>query len=207
MQVPQGLDAREWRTLRSLKTPHRIQRFLDDGIAYNVEANGPTCLSPRLVLRHGHAHCMEGALLAAAALRAAGHPPLLLDLESVRDDDHVLAVFRVDGHWGAIAKSNYSGLRFREPVYRTLRELVMSYFPHYYNLKGEKTLRTFSTRPVELVRFDRRGWMSSEEDVWYIPEYLCEVAHTPLLSPAQIRRLGPMDRRLFDAGLVGRVQH
>lgn len=202
-----GLDASEWRKLRSLKTPHNIQRFLDDDVAYNVEQAGPTCLSPRLVLRHGHAHCMEGALLAAAALRAIGHPPLLLDLESVRDDDHVLAVFQVDRHWGAIAKSNYSGLRFREPVYRTLRELVMSYFSHYYNLKGEKTLRAFSTRPVNLRRFDRRGWMSSEDHVWYIPEHLYTIHHTPLLTPSQIRRLRPMDRRLFDAGLVGSVQH
>lgn len=202
-----GLDASEWRRLRALRTPHNIQRFLDDDIAYNVEHSGPTCLSPRLVLRRGHAHCMEGALLAAAALRATGHPPLLLDLESVRDDDHVLAVFQIDRHWGAIAKSNYSGLRFREPVYRSLRELVMSYFPHYYNLQGEKTLRAFSTRPVNLRRFDSRLWMASEDDVWYIPEHLCEIAHTPLLTPSQIRRLHPMDRRLFDAGLVGSVQH
>lgn len=202
-----GLDASEWRRLRALKSPHGIQRFLDDDLAYNVEHSGPTCLSPRLVLRRGHAHCMEGALFAAAALRAAGHRPLLLDLESVRDDDHVLAVFQIERHWGAIAKSNYSGLRFREPVYRTLRELVMSYFPHYYNLKGEKTLRAFSTRPVNLRRFDRRGWMASEEDVWYIPEHLYTIAHTPLLTQAQIRRLRPMDRRLFDAGLVGSIQH
>ena len=207
MSAHHGLDASEWRKLRSLKTPHNIQRFLDDDIAYNVEHDGPTCLSPRLVLRHGHAHCMEGALLAAAALRAIGHPPLLLDLESVRDDDHVLAVFRVDRHWGAIAKSNYSGLRFRDSVYRTLRELVMSYFPHYYNLKGEKTLRAFSTRPVNLARFDRRRWMASEEHVWYIPEHLYTIHHTPLLTAPQIRRLRPMDRRLFDAGLVGSVRH
>lgn len=202
-----GLTAAEWRTLRALRTPHNIQRFLDDDIAYNLEQAGPTCLSPRLVLRHGHAHCMEGALLAAAALRAAGHPPLLLDLESVRDDDHVLAVFQVEGHWGAIAKSNYSGLRFREPVYRTLRELAMSYFAHYYNLQGEKTLRAFSTRPVNLRRFDGRLWMASEQDVWYIPDHLYTIAHTRLLTPAQVRRLRPVDRRLFEAGLVRRVGH
>ncbi|MBI4890756.1 MAG: hypothetical protein HY821_09045 [Acidobacteria bacterium] len=201
-----GLTRAEWSALRGLKTPHRIQRFLDD-LSYNVEANGPTCLSPRQALRHAHAHCMEGAMLAAAALRAAGHQPLLLDLESVRDDDHVLAIYQIDRCWGAIAKSNYSGLRFREPVYRNLRELALSYFPHYYNLKGEKTLRAYSTRPINLRRFDARNWMASEEDVWYIPEYLCEVAHTPLLTPAQIRRLQPMDKRLFDAGLVGRVEH
>jgi hypothetical protein len=125
----------------------------------------------------------------------------------VRDDDHVLAVFKSGAAWGAIAKSNYSGLRYRDPVYRTLRELVMSYFPHYYNLQGEKTLRAFSTRPINLARFDRQGWMTSEEPAWYIPVYLCEVAHTRLLTPAQIRRLPQMDRRLFDAGRLGGVDH
>src|SRR6185503_6616965 len=120
----------------------------DFDLAYNKEPDGNTCRSPRRVLRDGVAQCMDGALFGAAALRMLGHPPLLLDLEAVRDDDHVLAIFQVRGTnrglWGAIAKSNYSGLRFREPVYRTLRELVMSYFEHYYNPAGEKTLRAFS---------------------------------------------------------------
>jgi len=202
-----GMSRAEWRTLRGLRRPEQVQRFLDDDIAYNIETEGETCFSPRLVLRHGCAHCMEGALLAAAALRAQGRPALLLDLESVRDDDHVLALFQEDGCWGAVAKSNYSGLRFREPVYRTLRELVMSYFMHYYNLKGEKSLRAFSTRPVQLRRFDRRGWMASEADVWYIPEYLGEIDHTDVLTSAQIKRLTKMDRRLFEAGKYGRVEH
>ena len=131
-----------------------------------------------------------------------GHPPLLVDLEAVRDDDHVLAVFRDHDCWGAIAKSNYAGLRFREPVYRTLRELAMSYFEHYYNLRGEKTLRTYS-RPVNLKRFDRMGWMTSHEDVWAIPEYLLEISHTPLLTSAQERALNRMDPRLRAAGEVG----
>ena len=144
---------------------------------------------------------MEGALFAAAALRMLGHEPLVVDLEAVRDDDHVLAVFRENGHWGAIAKSNYTGLRFRNPVYRTVRELAMSYFEHYYNLKGEKTLRAYS-RPVNLSRFDRDDWMTSEEDLWIIPEYLTEIKHTPILRAT--RRMY-MDDRLFKAGLVGRV--
>src|SRR6185437_3579025 len=114
----EGLSPRELRTLAALKTPERIQRFLDTEIAYNKEPDGDTLRSPRRVLRDRVAHCFEGALLAAAALRVQGDPPLLLDLESVRDDDHVLALFRRDGHWGAIGKSNFSGLRFREPVYR-----------------------------------------------------------------------------------------
>jgi len=114
---------------RRLSTPARIQRFVDD-LAYNKEPGGPTCRSPRRVLRDRTAHCMEGALFAAAALRRLGQPPLLFDLESVRDDDHVLALFRVRGYWGGIGKSNFSGLRFREPIYRTLRELAISYW-HY----------------------------------------------------------------------------
>jgi len=117
---------------RRLTTPEKIQRFLDD-LAYNKEHDGETCRSPRRVLRDRTAHCMEGALFAAAALRMLGHPPLLLDFEAVRDDDHVLAIFQLRGHWGALAKSNYSGLRYREPVYRTLRELSMSYFEHSYD--------------------------------------------------------------------------
>jgi hypothetical protein len=195
--------ASERSVFRRLTTPEKIQQFLDD-LAYNKEKEGPTCRSPRRVLRDRTAQCMEGALFGAAALRMIGHPPLLLDLEAVRDDDHVLAVFRAHGHWGAVAKSNYAGLRYREPVYRTLRELVMSYFEHYYNLKAEKTLRNYS-RPVNLRRFDAMDWMTAEEDVWIVPEYLCTIAHTPLLRGRVVTRLGRVDARLFSAGLVGRA--
>jgi hypothetical protein len=202
--VPEfDLDARELSVLKPLRTPERIQRFLDARLGYNKEHAGPTCRSPRRVLREMTAHCMEGALLAAAALRVQGFPPLLLDLEAVRDDDHVLAVFKQHGGWGAIAKSNYSGLRFREPVYRTIRELVMSYFEHYYNPAGEKTLRRYS-RPVNLARFDRIGWMTSEEDLWAIPQHLTTVAHFDVMRLP--RRLARVDERLFAAGLVGMVK-
>jgi hypothetical protein len=198
-----AFTASERAIFRRLGTPEKIQRFLD-GLAYNKEVPGATCRSPRRVLRDRTAQCMEGALFAAAALRMIGHPPLLLDFEAVRDDDHVLAIFRQRGHWGAVAKSNYSGLRYREPVYRTLRELAMSYFEHYYNLRREKTLRNYS-RPVNLRRFDSIGWMTSEEDVWAVPEYLCTIAHTPLLARQLAPRLSRVDDRLFAAGLVGRV--
>ena len=198
------LSRAERAELRQLRTPEKIQRFLDCGLGYNKEKDGETCRSPRRVLRDRIAHCMEGALLAAAALRVNGYPPLLVDLEAVRDDDHVLAVFRQRGRWGAMAKSNFAGLRFREPVYRNLRELVMSYFEHYYNPKGEKTLRRYS-RPVNLARFDRIAWMTAEEDLWAIPERLVEVAHTPLLTPSIERRLTRMDERLYKAGMVGSV--
>lgn len=206
-QAPCGLPLDVWRTLRALRTPHGIQRFLDEKLAYDLEPDGPRCRSPLVTLRDGVAHCMGGALVGAAALRALGYPPLIVDLEAIRDDDHVLAVYRgPDGAWGAVAKSNYAGLRSREPVYRTLRELVMSYFEHYYNLKGEKTLRNFS-KPVDLSRFDRMNWMSREEDVWEIPEYLVTIKHQPVLTDAQKRRLNRMDARLFAAGRVGSVEH
>ena len=199
-----GFNAREWNILRRLTTPETIQRFLDCDIGYNKEELGPTCRSPRRVLRDRTAHCLEGALFGAAALSVQGFPPLLLDLEAVRDDDHVLAIFRQRGHWGAIAKSNYAGLRFREPVYRNLRELVMSYFEHYYNLSGEKTLRSYS-RPVNLDRFQGTAWMTAEDDLWPIAHYLCGIPHRRLLSPTMERRLNRMDERLMAAGRVGAV--
>lgn len=199
-----GFDAGEILVLKALKTPERVQRFLDTEIAYNKEPQGATIRSPRRVLRDKVAHCLEGALLAAAALRIHGFPPLLLDLEAVRDDDHVLAVFRQQGHWGAIAKSNYSGLRFREPVYRNLRELVMSYFEHYFNASREKTLRSYS-RPVQLSRFDRIGWMTAEADLWPVSEHLASIPHVPLLRNGAGRRLARVDDRLFAAGLAGRA--
>jgi len=199
-------DARERKILRALTTPARIQQFLDVDIQYNLEPKGETCYSPRTVLRKRLAHCMEGAMLAAAALRALGYPPLLVDLEAERDTDHVLAVYRIDSCWGAVAKSDYSGLRSREPVYRSIRELVMSYFEHYFNPAGEKTLRAYS-RPVNLRQFDKKGWMTSEEDVWLVPKYLAQLQHTPLMSKAVLRRVSPMDKRLYAAGRLGGLAH
>jgi len=195
------LTTQEKRLLRSLSTPWKIQKYLDD-LPYNKEFGGETCRSPRRTIRDQTAHCFEAALLAAIALNVNGQPPLILDLESVRDDDHVIAVFRMDGRWGAMAKSNYSGLRFREPVYLTLRELVMSYFEHYYNPRGEKTLRAFS-RPVNLKRFDTLNWATAEEDVWEIPEYLTTIRHTPVLNT---NRRMYMDKRLYEAGRLGQVK-
>jgi hypothetical protein len=149
---------------------------------------------------------MEGALAAAAALRSIGYPPLIVDLAAVRDSDHVLAVYRRNGHWGALAKSDYAGLRYREPVYRSIRELVMSYFEHYYNPEGEKTLRGYS-RPVNLKRFDAIGWMTAERDVWEIPNHLCDIPHAKILTKPMERQLAKMDERLFRAGRVGGVAH
>ncbi len=196
-----GLTADERRALRRLDTPARIQAYLDS-IPYNLERDGETMRSPRRVLRDRTAHCFEGAVFAAAALRVAGRPPLVVDLESVRDDDHVLAVFRDDAHWGAVAISKFAGLRFREPVYATLRELVLSYFEHYYNDAGEKTLRAYSRR-VHLGRFDGIAWMTTEDDLWPIAEHLVTIPHTPLLPAPLARRRRWTDPRLRKAGLVG----
>lgn len=134
-------------------------------------------------------------MLAATALRLLGHRPLILDLQAERDNDHVIALFRHDSLWGAIAKSNYAGLRYREPVYRTIRELAMSYFEHYFNLRGERSLRGYS-RPINLGQFDTTGWMTSEDPPWQIPNYLTGVSHTPLLPRKAVARLTRCDRRL-----------
>jgi hypothetical protein len=197
-----GLLAGDLRTLRALKTPARIQKFVD-ALEYQY---ADTAGSPARVLRERKGHCLEGALIAAAALRANGHPPLVMDLESVRDDDHVVALYRERGLWGGIAKSNFAGLRFRAPVYRTLRELALSYFEHYYNLRGERTLRSYSM-PVNLARLDNQHWMTAEDDVWCVPELLIAVRHFALFPDKVARALPRLDRRSFEAGMHGRVKH
>lgn len=200
-----GLTREETALLRSLRTPEKVQAYLD-ALTYNVEADGETLRSPRRVMRDRTAHCAEGAFLAAAAFRVNGRPPLIVDLESVRDDDHVLAVYRERGLWGAVATSKFAGLRFRAPVYRTIRELVMSYFEDYYNWDGERTLRAFS-RPISLARFDRIGWMTAEEDLWPIVEYLSVAAHTALVPADVARRLPRLDERSYASGVLGAPPH
>lgn len=196
-----GLARGELALLRRLDTPEKVQAYLD-GLDYNLEADGDTLRSPRRVMRDRTAHCAEGAFFAAAAFRVHGRPPLIVDLEAERDDDHVLAVYRQRERWGAVAISKFAGLRFRSAVYRTVRELVLSYFDHYYNWDGERSLRAYS-RPASLARFDRIGWMTAEEDLWPVAEHLARVRHTRLLTPAVARRLAKLDRRSYAAGLLG----
>ena len=197
-----GMSPKDARTLRALNTPAKIQRFLD-ALPYQY---ADTAWSPQRALRERKGHCLEGALLAAAALRLNGHPPHLMDLEAVHDDDHVIALYRERGLWGGIAKSNFAGLRFRAPIYRTLRELALSYFEHYYNLRGERTLRNYSS-PVDLTRLDSRNWMTSEEDVWCVPELLIAARHYPLFPAKVARTLPRLDRRSFEAGMHGWTKH
>jgi len=196
-----GFTPAELRKLRRLKDAHGIQKFLDD-LPYHLE---DTAWSPRRVLSEGTAHCFEGAIFAAAALRANGYPPLIVDFEAEYDTDHVLAVYRVNGLWGAIAKSNYTGCRYREPVYRSLRELAMSYFNIYCNMRRERTLRTVS-RPVNLARFDDQQWMTTEKPIWFIAYYLVEIHHDKLLPPGMARRLHRVDERLFQAECLGKAK-
>jgi hypothetical protein len=196
--VAGGFSPSELRALTALKSPVGIQRFLD-AIPYHLAG---TAWSPRLVLREQTAHCLEGAVFAAAALRVLGFPPLILDLEADQDTDHVLAVFKTRGHWGAIAKSNFAGCRYREPVYRTLRELALSYFHVYFNLRGERTLRRFS-QPVNLARFDRRDWMTTDKGIWFIAEHLVDIPHRPLLKPGLEKHLTRVDRRTWESEMVG----
>jgi len=185
-----------------LKTPSKIQKFIDD-LPYDY---ADTARSPARALRERRGHCLEGALLAAAALRVNGQPPLLMDLEAVHDDDHVIALYRERGLWGGIAKSNFAGLRFRSPVYRTLRELALSYVEHYYNLRGERTLRAYS-QPVNLTRLDRQYWMTAEEDVWCVADALIAARHYPLFPDKVARALPRLDRRSYEAGMHGSVKH
>jgi hypothetical protein len=196
-----SLTPAELRKLRGFKTPHGIQRALDN-MPYHL---ADSAWSPRRVLWENTSHCYEGALFAAAALRTIGYPPLILDLEAEHDTDHVIAVYQVDGHWGALAKSNYTGCRYREPVYRTLRELALSYFDVYFNLRGERTLRTFS-RPVDMRRFDHLHWVTSEDPVWFVAEYLLTISHTSLISRGQAKQLHRLDGRSFRAGCLERAE-
>jgi len=198
MPEPVEFTPAELRQLRALKTPAGIQRFLD-AIPYHLAG---TAWSPRKVLREKTAHCLEGAIFAAAALRVLGFPPLLVDLEADQDTDHVLAVFKLRGHWGALAKSNFAGCRYREPVYRTLRELALSFFNVYFNLRGERTMRRYSP-PVNLARFDRRHWMTTEKDIWFIAEYLVDIPHRPLLKRGLEKHLTRVDQRTWKSEMVG----
>jgi hypothetical protein len=190
--------AKERAVLSKLDTPARVQEFLNR-MAYDPEAG---TASPRRVLRERKANCFEGALFAAAAFRFHGRPPLLVDMRSWNDDDHVLAVFRRNGAWGCVAKSNYTVLRFREPVYRSIRELMMSFFDVYFNPIGQKTLRAYSV-PFDVSRFDAREWMTTEEDISDIGDALDRARHYPVMTAAQIRALHLADPALIRAGLLG----
>jgi len=184
--------------IQTFKKPYDIQLFLDS-VPYNPNAE---CRSPRMVIADQKVHCFEGALFAAAMLREMGFKPLIIDMMAENDDDHVIAVFKIRDCWGAIAKSNTTALRYREPVYRSVRELIMSYFDFYFNTLGDKSLRSYS-RPVNLIRFDSKNWARSDADLEYIGDYLTGITHYPVLDPGYAGQLQRVDRKLMDAVFLG----
>jgi len=184
--------------LKKLSDPDRIQDFLDT-LDYNPEYE---CRSPRWVIKRRKAHCFEGAIFAGAALRLLGYKPLLIDMKAWNDDDHVIALFRVDGYWGAVAKSNFTTLRFREPVYRSVRELVMSYFDFYFNLNGEKSLRSYS-RPLDLTIYNARNGATTDEDLEYIGDKLESLHHYPVVNETMIKGLFRASETSLKAGMLG----
>ena len=192
-----GFTRGEFATLRRLDTPEKIQHFVF-GLKQNFESRGETCNAVRIVLKERRAHCIEGAMVAAAALWIHGEPPLLLDLQAVHDFDHVVTLFRRRGCWGAISKTNGIGLRGRDPVYRSLRELAMSYFHEYTNKRHRKSLRTYS-RPYDLRRVKTSLWVTAEDGAWDLIDALEDSRHYRLATPAQVRaltRYDPFERTL-----------
>ena len=203
MRPPFNLSSQEYSILSHLNTPSKIQDFIET-IPANFEPEGDTCLSPRRVLREHRAHCIEGAMLAAVALRLQNHPPLLMLLASTKNDfDHVVTPFKQHDHWGAISKSNHAVLRYRDPIYKNLRELAMSYIHEYTNDVGQKTMRAFS-RPLNISRLDAGGWMTSEDNVWDVANALYAAPQTRLVTPQQARYLRTSDPIEQEMGTIVR---
>jgi hypothetical protein len=196
-----ALSEAERRQVAELSSPNKIQLFLDE-FTYSSEE---IYRCPLRVLRDGVAHCFDGALFAAAMLRQIGYPPLILDMiPNDRDDDHILALYKVNGHWGAVAKSNFVGLRFREPIYRNLRELVMTYFEQYYNVAREKTLRAY-TLPLNLKTFDKFNWMTSDAHLDRIATKLDQLKRIPVITSVMEAGLSLLDQRSYQTGLAGSI--
>lgn len=188
----------EKRQVARLDSPKKIQQFLDTAL-YNTEGIPRV---PGAVLKAKRAHCFDGAVFAASVLSYHGEPPLILDLCAVRDDDHILALFKRGNCYGAIAKSNFVGLRYREPIFRNVRELVLSYFESYFNFLGEKGLREYS-KPFDLRRIKNIDWSQGASVFDGIADKLIDSPHTRLLTRAQEKALLRVDRRTFQAGLTG----
>ena len=196
-----SLSKKELATLRALSNPAKIQDFLDS-LAVNHEKRSETCMSPRMVLSSRKAHCLEAAMLAAAALWLHGEQPLLLELKAMRgDQDHAVALYKRNGYWGAVSKTNHTSLRFRDPVYKTIRELVLSYFHEYFmNNTGTKTLKGY-TRPFSLKRFGS-DWIASDKDLWSIAYALQDSPEFPLVPEENKRHIRKADKMERKAGRI-----
>ncbi len=199
VKLESHLTPQEKALFQSLDSPARIQAFLDE-IQYPATDRNRCPLN---VLRDLQGHCLDGALFAAAALRRLGHAPLLVDMfpEPGMDDDHVLAIFKLNGRFGALAKSNFVSLRYREPVYYSLRELVMSYFDGFFNVNGFRTMRSY-TRPLKLTAYDQTGWMWSDSGADAIEKRLLQLDRYPLLTPEMAANLVKVDPLTYQAGTL-----
>ncbi|MCC6533797.1 MAG: hypothetical protein IT531_14710 [Burkholderiales bacterium] len=186
-----ALTRKERSLLLRYADPRELQRYIN-AIPINHETEGDTCYTVRQVLKQRRAHCIEAALVAACALWLHGEPPLILDMRACRDWDHVVALFRRGGLWGAIAKSNHVALRGRDPVYRTLRELALSYFHEYHNKRGEKTLREYS-RAFDLRTLDPEHWVTGEAGAWEVERRVDLARHYALIPASQCRYLSRID--------------
>jgi hypothetical protein len=194
-----GFNKKELAILERLDSPKKIQNYIDK-LQINFEEEADTCRSPRQVLHRRSAHCVEGALLAAVSLWYHGQKPLLLDLKTIpNDDEHVVALFQIRGYWGAISKTNHAVLRYREPIYRTVRELAMSYFHEYFKNSGQKTLRSYS-KPFDLSKIKDKSWMLSGDNLWDLVDSLDSSKHYPFLNKYQEKNLRKADKIEIEAG-------
>lgn len=188
-------------SLRLARTPAAVQNLLNT-LRMRTPGTEPIVRSPEAALTAGEASCMEGALIAVAALYAQATPVWLLDLKvdtRANDVDHVVALFKQDGLYGAISKTNHGVLRYREPVYKTVREIVMSYFHEYFIEDGTKTLRSFS-KPYDVVQKHGTTWMHSSEDLYEIAYTLDHSPHTNIAPAAVFKKLRKADPIEIQAG-------
>ena len=196
-----SLSAQERRVIERISSPHDVQGLLD-GFVYSSDS---WYRSPWRTLRDRKAHCYDGAVFAAALLSLLGHPPLIVNMfPNSRDDEHLVATFRIRGAWGAVGKSNFVGLRYREPIHRTLRELMISYFEQFYNVAGEKTLRSY-TRPLTISIRKFGMWVSDDDAMERIADALNTMRRFPVVTPPMVRTLTKVDPRSYEAGLQGSV--
>ncbi|MSR87681.1 MAG: hypothetical protein EXS69_00720 [Candidatus Zambryskibacteria bacterium] len=194
-----GLEHKEWQLLKSLNTPAKVQDFLNS-LKFNFEKNGETHRSVSEVLKSNEAHCFEGALVASAALWIQGRKPMLLDLVTVHPDfDHVVALFKEGEFWGAVSKTNHGVLRYREPIYKSIRELSMTYFHEYFLSNGKKTLRKFS-KPFDLSL--NAEWLTTRDNLAWLAHKLDCSPHFNILSPKQIRNLRKADKVEIEVGNI-----
>ncbi len=189
-----GYTKNEIKLFRKLNSPKKIQDYINS-IPFNFRKDG-FYASPRFIIKNKKMDCLEGAIFAAAVLEFNGERPLLLDLRSATkpfDYDHVLAIFKQYGCFGAISKTNHAVLRYREPVYKSVRELVMSFFHEYFLTDGRKTLREYS-EPLNLLRFNKLNWRTTKDNLWPIHEHLDKIKHYKILSSKQIKNLRKVDK-------------